>query len=179
MRKVGYVGAKRRNRFGKFGTMKMRASRQNGKRAVRSALAVLFLGAAAACAPISRNHGYVPPPEDLAQLTIGQDTRETVSEKIGAPLNTGLNREGAWYYISTRRQTFGLREQRILSRDIVALRFAESGRLENIERLELEDGRLVVLSARVTDPSVSEAGFLSQVFGNLGGVTASQYLEPN
>lgn len=157
--------------------MKMRMSGRNGKSCLRTTALVLTLCAVAACAPIKRNHGYVPPPDELAKVSIGQDTRETVAEKVGAPLNQGMNREGAWYYISSRRQTFGLRQEQILSREIVAIRFANSGRVENIERFGLEDGRLVTISARVTDPSVSEAGFLSQVFGNLGGPSADQFLE--
>lgn len=140
-----------------------------------AALAALLAG----CVPIPRNYGYVPPEEDLQQLAVGRDTRETVAEKVGTPLNYGMDRDDSWLYISSRTETFGLREPQVLSREIVAIRFSEAGRVENIERFDLRDGRVVTLSARVTDPAVSDLGLLRQIFGGLGTPQADQFLSPS
>lgn len=140
-------------------------------------LSVVALCAVLGCVPIPRNHGYVPTDEDLAKIAVGRDNRETVAESIGVPLNHGLEREDAWYYVSTRRQTVGPKAPEILTRNIVSIRFTSNGTVENIERFSLEDGRVVPISSRVTDPAVSDVGFLRQVFGNLGGITADQFLE--
>lgn len=140
-------------------------------------VAAILAATVSACAPIIQNHGYVPPDDELAQLTVGQDTRDSVAETIGAPLSQSLlDRDDAWYYIASRRQTLGLREPQILSRQIVAIRFTEAGTVENIERFGLEDGRIVTLSARVTDPSVSERGLLRQIFSNIGGPSPEDLL---
>ena len=53
------------------------------KPAIRT-LAIAALLAAAACTPVYKNHGYIPPAEDLAQIKVGVDTRDTVTETIGA-----------------------------------------------------------------------------------------------
>ena len=130
-----------------------------------------------ACTPIVRNHGYVPPEEELALIAVGKDTRDSVAEKVGMPLNHGVERDHAWYYVATRRETLGPRAPKIVERKIVAIRFSDSGTVENIERLGVEDGQVVVLTARVTDPSVSELGFVRQVFGNIGTPAASDLLQ--
>ena len=147
------------------------------QRGLHRITAILAVCAVVACAPIPSNHGYVPTDEDLAQITVGKDTRETVAEAIGAPLNHGFERDSSWLYISTRREMRGLANNKVMSREIVSIRFSESGRVENIERFGLEDGRVVTLSARVTDPAVSDVGFLRSVFGRLGGITADQFLQ--
>lgn len=49
-------------------------------------LALIFMGVAlTACSATFTNHGFVPPPEDLAQINIG-DSRETVQEIVGTPM---------------------------------------------------------------------------------------------
>ena len=45
--------------------------------------ALCLLGAG--CSAQYRNHGYVPSEEDLAEVVIGVDTRDSVAETLGAP----------------------------------------------------------------------------------------------
>lgn len=132
--------------------------------------------ALAGCSPIVRSHGYVPAPDQLAEVQVGTDTRDTVAEKIGLPMTRGMETDRAWYYISSERETFGPGRPRTTRRDIVAVRFTEDGRVENVERFDVDDGRVVVLTARVTDPSVSEIGLLRRIFGSVGGPTAEDFL---
>lgn len=130
----------------------------------------------AACAPIVREHGYVPADDQLAEVEVGQDTQDTVAQKIGLPMIRGIEESDAWYYVSSTRETFGPRKPRVTQRDIVAIRFTETGTVENIERFDEEDGRVVQLTSRVTDPSVSELGLLRRIFGNVGTPDAGDFL---
>lgn len=136
------------------------------------ALAVLLAG----CAPIVSRHGYVPTDEDLAGLTVGVDTRETVEAAIGKPTTAGLLSDSGWYYVESRFETRGWREPREIDRQVVAISFAPNGTVSNIERFGLERGRVVALSRRVTDSNVKGIGFLRQLMGNIGRVTAEQLL---
>lgn len=129
---------------------------------------VLTVAAAAGCTPIVRDHGYVPPEDLLAEVQVGQDTRDSVADKIGRPLHAGLGGSAAWYYIASTRETVGLFAPNVVERDIVAIRFTDAGAVENIERFDVSDGQVVRLTARVTDSSVSELGLLRQIFGNIG-----------
>jgi outer membrane protein assembly factor BamE (lipoprotein component of BamABCDE complex) len=129
-----------------------------------------------ACSPIVRSHGYVPADDQLAEITVGEDTRDTVAEKIGAPMTLGFESDRSWYYVASERRTLGLRAPQTTRRDIVAVRFGDAGTVQNVERFDEQDGRVVVLTARVTDPSVSELGILRRIFGNVGTPTAGDFL---
>ena len=76
-------------------------------RPLKWAIAAMALVLTVACTPIYRNHGYVPPETDLAQLVVGTDIRETVAAKVGRPSAAGLLNDTGWYYVQSRWQTVG------------------------------------------------------------------------
>lgn len=145
------------------------------RRAAGVAVCLAVVGTVSAgCSPIMRNHGYTPADDQLAEITVGKDTRDTVAEKIGQPFNIGVGDGHAWYYISSTDRTFGVFRPKTVRRDIVAIRFTKSDTVENIERFDVSDGRVVRLTARVTNSAVSEVGILRQIFGSVGTPNLSE-----
>lgn len=136
--------------------------------AIRSAVAIACLAAVWGCTPIFKNHGYVPPADELAEITVGQDTRETVSEAIGAPGASGVVQDSGYYYVASRVRHYGPKRPEVVSRELVAISFDQRGVVRNIERFGLEDGIVVPLERRVTDSGVQDKGFLRQLLGNIG-----------
>ena len=128
----------------------------------------------AACSPIMRYHGYAPTDADLATIVVGQDTRETVAQKIGQPGMGGVMEGSGWFYVQSDWRQRGWRAPEELNRQVVAISFDSRGRVANIERFGTERGEVVALSRRITDtgprPSV-----MSQVFRVLGQFTASSF----
>ncbi|PRX35015.1 Outer membrane protein assembly factor BamE, lipoprotein component of the BamABCDE complex [Meinhardsimonia xiamenensis] len=143
-------------------------------RAARAAVIGALIALVAACAPIVTRHGYVPTDEDLQDIVVGVDTRESVASAVGRPSAAGILSDSGWYYVESRFETRGWREPREVDRQVVAISFDDSGVVTNIERFGLERGRVVVLSRRVTDSNVKGIGFLQQLMGNIGRVTADQ-----
>ncbi len=137
------------------------------KPAIRT-LAIAALLAAAACTPVYKNHGYIPPAEDLAQIKVGVDTRDTVTETIGAPSLSGVVRDSGYYYVSSRVRHYGPKKPEVVERELVAISFDQRGVVSNIERFGLEDGLVIPLERRVTDSGVQDKGFLRQLLGNIG-----------
>ncbi len=135
---------------------------------VSRALVCVAVLTAAACAPVYKKHGYVPPPEDLAQIKVGVDTRDTVAEKVGAPGASGVLKDSGYYYVASRVRHYGPRRPEVVERQLVAVSFDQRGVVRNIERFGLDDGYVVVLDRRVTDSSVQDKGFLRQLLGNIG-----------
>lgn len=78
--------------------------------------------------------------------------------------------QGGYYYIATRMRHYGATEPRPVSRELVALSFDRGGRLRNIERFGLQDGRVVELERRITDNGLENRTFLRQLLGNLGRI---------
>jgi len=135
---------------------------------------VLALGLAA-CSATFNNHGYVPPPEDLAEVNIG-DSREAVIEAIGTPGSAGVMRDEAWFYTAYRVRNYAYRAPEITERQILALSFTDAGRVANIEEFGLEDGQIVQLSRRVTESSVREVTFLRSILQNFGRINVGEAL---
>jgi outer membrane protein assembly factor BamE (lipoprotein component of BamABCDE complex) len=86
-------------------------------------------------------------------------------------------RDEAWYYVSSNFITRGARAREEFFRQVVAISFDEDGVVKNIERFGLEDGMVVVLNRRVTDDNIEGVSFLGQLLGNVGNLTADQFLD--
>ena len=129
----------------------------------------------AACSATFNNHGYFPPPEDLAEVNIG-DSREAVAEAIGTPGSAGVMRDEAWFYTAYRVRNYAYRAPQITERQILAVSFDGQGRVSNIEDFGLEDGQIVQLSRRVTTSSVREISFLAQILSNFGRINVGDAL---
>ena len=138
------------------------------KRVARSIVAVTVVAMIAGCSAIYRDHGYVPTEEELAEVTVGVDTRDTVAQTIGAPTASGVLNDSGYYYVSSRFRHYGAASPRIVERQLVAISFTQSGVVQNVERYSLQDGRVIALNRRVTESSVSDKTFLRQLLGNLG-----------
>ncbi|HMO07246.1 MAG TPA: outer membrane protein assembly factor BamE [Paracoccaceae bacterium] len=133
--------------------------------------------ALAACAPIVRNHGYAPTEEDLALLSVGVDTRETVAQSVGRPSAAGLLNDTGWFYVQSRFEQRGPREAREVDRQVVAITFDDRGTVTNIERFGLAEGRVVPLSRRVTETNVRGMSFIRSLFQSFGRISAGQLLD--
>lgn len=131
----------------------------------------------AACSPVYRNHGYVPPDEDLALIEVGQSTVDSLPTLIGRPSTQGLLTGSGWYYVGSRWRHYGPLEPEEVSREVVAVSFTPDGVVSNVERFGLERGRVVTLSRRVTDTGVTEVSLIRQLLGNLGRFQAGDFVD--
>ncbi|WP_417239181.1 outer membrane protein assembly factor BamE [Celeribacter halophilus] len=143
----------------------------------KAVLGLTLILSLTACVAQFRNHGYVPSEEQLAQISVGVDTKETIKDEIGTPGTEGILDSSAWYYVRSQFRHLGAFEPKEVDRQVVAISFDAQGRVSNVERFGLEQGRVVVLSRRVTDDGVKGITFLQQLFGNLGNVSAEQLLQ--
>ena len=128
------------------------------------------------CSTIYKDHGYLPLDTDLKSVVIGKDSRNSITELLGSPSGSGVLEDGAIFYISTKIKNFLFYEPKVVSRDMIVVSFDEKDLVENVERFSLEDGRVVVLSRRVTSGPVKGPKILTQILGNLGNADAGTLL---
>ncbi len=129
-----------------------------------------------ACATIIRQHGYIPPQEDLQAIVVGVDTRDSVEATIGKPSTSGVLQEGGWFYIGSKVRHFGALKPKEVERQVLAIRFDEAGTVQNVERFGLERGQVVVLSRRVTETTVRDVTFIRQLIRNFGRIDLGEAL---
>jgi len=135
---------------------------------VRVAAIAVIVAGLSACSPILRSHGYAPNDEQLAEIVVGVDTRDSVAEAVGSPSVSGVMRDNAWYYVLSEWKTVGYRAPEVTDRQVVAISFDGNGTVSNIERFGLEDGRVIPLNRRVTESNVQGISFIQQLLGNIG-----------
>lgn len=145
----------------------MRITTPTRKMACQVVALGLFLSLAA-CSPQYRNHGYMPLEEDIEQIEVGQDTRESVADKVGVPTSAGVLDESGYYYVRTRTRSIGPLARTPIEREVLAISFSSNGVVQNIERFGLERGQVVPLSRRVTSSPAGNQSFIRQLLGNLG-----------
>ena len=139
----------------------------------------LVLVALSACTSIYRNHGYVPTDKDLAEVVVGESTQDDVGLAIGRPSSIGVLTGSGWFYVGSRFKQQGLRAPVEIDRQVVAITFDDAGVVENVERFGMEKGQVVVISRRVTDSNIKGVGFLRQLLGNIGNLSAADLLSDN
>ncbi|MCV6592217.1 MAG: outer membrane protein assembly factor BamE [Silicimonas sp.] len=146
----------------------------NGKR-IRAAAGLSGIVLMAGCATMTDRHGYMPDAELLAEVRVGQDTRETVDRLLGRPSTEGIVDQTGWYYVRSDYERVLWRAPVETDRQVLAISFDEADRVANIERFGLEAGRVVVLERRVTDSNTAGVSFLRQLFSNLGNFNPGQF----
>lgn len=119
----------------------------------------------------------MPTDEELAEVVVGVDTRDTVAETVGTPSSSGMLNDSGYYYVRSRIEHLGLREPRVIERQLVAISFSSNGVVENIERLELKDGQPVRFTRRVTETNVESSGLLRQLLGNFTNFNPEQFIQ--
>lgn len=145
------------------------------KHSVFALVAIVTL-ALSACSPVPGYHGYAPDDMQLADIEVGQDTRDDVAEKVGRPGVSGVMEGGAWYYVQSDWVEEGWRAPVEVKREVVAISFDGNDRVANIERFGLAEGEVVALSRRVTDTGPSGQSILRQLLSNFGQFNPAQAL---
>jgi outer membrane protein assembly factor BamE (lipoprotein component of BamABCDE complex) len=134
----------------------------------RLMLALAALLGAAACAPIKDTRGYMPEPEQVAQVVPGITTKDKVYDLFGSPSSMGTFDQKVWYYIEKKTQKRALGSEETTDQQVLAVEFDQSGTVTEVKRWGMKDGVAVTPVARVTETRGRELSFLQQIFGNLG-----------
>lgn len=144
----------------------------------RSTKLVVALGLAmsiSACTAQYRNHGYVPSEEELSQIKVGVDTRDSVTELVGTPGSAGVLENSGYYYVQSRVRHFAWQKPEVIDRQVVAISFTNAGKVENVGRYTLQDGNVVPLARRITRNG-QDVSFIRKLLSNIGSFSAGDFI---
>ena len=141
------------------------------KTAAGMALAALLV---AGCAKDIEPRGNLPPPESLAKLAPGEQTRQDVQGILGTPATTAIFDDENWYYISAHTTQYAFYPNHELDRTVYVVTFDSRGILSTVRRLSLDDGQQVAINQRSTPTKGREVGLLEQLLGNVGRIGSGQ-----
>jgi len=154
---------------------------QKRKLVGRLALACAAFAVLSACTATRDFHGYVPDqafPEDVKPDV---DTRSTVLARLGTPSTTSLfdasaqvisppGKEKLWVYMSSTRELLAFYYPKVVQRSIIAIQFDDDDVVSDVLIYDVDDGRVVDYSSRITPTRGRELGILEQLFGTLGSL---------
>ena len=114
---------------------------------LRLALSVLgLIVVVGACSPRAQTRGNLPDPELVAQLKVGDISRDEVAEVLGSPSSVTSFGDEVWFYISEKTETLAWLEPEIKTRQVLALHFGKDGILKKIETAGLDEAKKIVSS---------------------------------
>lgn len=139
----------------------------------RAAFAGALMLAGTACAPDIDHRGYLPRQQDLQQLRVGMSKAE-VESILGSPSTTAtINTAGdSYYYVSSVVKQKPITGAEVTERQVIAVRFDFTDRVQNFAHYGLEDGRVVNFIDRETPTVGREESIVREFFGNLGKYAA-------
>lgn len=146
------------------------------RKTARIAGFVAVIAVAAGCTRIDRYHGFIPPEEEIAEIQLGQTTKDELISRFGPPLSERALENNAIYYASSQFRHYGPFAPEEIDRQVLAIDFDSADRVRNVSRYTLQDGRVVVLDRRVTDDGINDVTFLNQLLGSFGRIDAGQFL---
>tara|TARA_R110000868_G_scaffold29889_10_gene111066 strand:- start:5591 stop:6076 length:486 start_codon:yes stop_codon:yes gene_type:complete len=137
--------------------------------ALRALLATgITVGFLSACSPTLTNHGNIPDAEIIKSIRIGTSNRDQIQAMLGTPSAVATFDKEAWYYIGSRVSQIAFWEPDLLERQVLVIRFDKQGVVEQLERLDKQDGRDVQIVDRKTPTRGKELTVLEQLLGNVG-----------
>ena len=121
------------------------------------------------CVPVENQRGYVPDQQALASIQIGMDTKATVSRKLGDPSTAATFGNDVWYYMSAHVEQAAFFAPRATERNILAVEFSKDGKVADLHKYTLADGRVVDFVSRETPTRGRELTLLQQIFNAVPG----------
>lgn len=121
-----------------------------------------------ACSPNLNTHGNIPDAEIIKSIRIGKSNRDQVSAMLGTPSAVATFNKEAWYYVGSRTSQIAFWEPDLLERKVLVIRFDKKGIVQQVERLDKQDGRDVQIVDRKTPTRGKELTVLEQLLGNVG-----------
>jgi len=138
---------------------------------------VIFLLGGFSCSQQFRNHGYIPSEEELSIVSVSEDDKDSVVQKLGTPSIGGVLDDGNIYFVQTKVLKNSIRASKPVDRQVLVLSFDENSRLDNIQKFGLEKGKIVILEYRTTPSGLKNMSFLFRLFQNVGGPSAESLLQ--
>ena len=121
------------------------------------------------CVPVENQRGYVPDQQQVSSIQVGMDTKDTVSKKLGDPSTAATFGNDVWYYMSAHVEQNAFFAPRATERNILAVEFTKDGKVADLHKYTLADGRIVDFVSRETPTRGRELSLLQQIFNAVPG----------
>lgn len=124
--------------------------------------------------PIQSYHGYIADEAQPKDMEPGVDTRSSVLARLGSPSTKSIFDENTWFYVTSQHERLAFQRGGVAERTIVAVRFGEDDKVEDILTYDVDDGQVINFAQRETPTLGRELSLLEQLLGSVGNVALPQ-----
>lgn len=127
-----------------------------------------FVLALSACTPTVANRGNMVDPDKLAEIKVGETTREQVVSTLGSPTQIGTFDENVWYYFGRSTEQYSFLDPKVVKQQALEVHFNEEGVVTRLNQLDPKEAQNISPVARRTPTYGHETTWIEQLVGNLG-----------
>lgn len=133
-------------------------------------LLALLCAGLAACAPRQDYRGAQIDEDRLKEVKVGVSTEPQVNAALGSPSTTSTFPQWGtiWYYISSETEAVAFLAPELIDQQVLAISFGKDGKVAEIKRYGMKDGRQVAFVDRETPTKGKDITVLEQLLGNFG-----------
>lgn len=135
-----------------------------------SAALILALGA---CEPTVANRGHLIDPDKMAEIKVGESTRENVATILGTPSQISTFDENVWYYFGRNTKQYSFLDPEIVKQQAVEVRFNDEGLVIEFKTLDPKLAEDISPVSRKTPTYGHETTVFEQLLGNIGHATGN------
>jgi outer membrane protein assembly factor BamE (lipoprotein component of BamABCDE complex) len=146
-----------------------------------SAVVFALLGVSA-CTPVNSFQGFQAIDHSPSEIKAGEDTRATVTARLGSPTAVSTFDKNTWYYMSQVTGRTAFYHPHVNKRDVVAITFRPSDdQVIAVNTYTLKDGRVIAYNGRETPTRGRSITVLEQIIGSISaaGALPQQDVNPN
>jgi len=132
----------------------------------------LYLGA---CSPIHHIRGNLPTDEVLAQIKIGQQTREQVRAILGPPTIQQQFRGDGWYYVGERTKNVAFFLPEIIERKVIFITFDAKDVVQSIDMRDATEETVVTIVERKTPTLGRDPSLFKELFSTFGKIDQGKH----
>ncbi len=129
-------------------------------------LLLIFLNACSTDVFLVHN-GNMPADDKIAQIKTGL-SQEEVEDILGSPSMVSTLNKNEWLYMSSTVKKIAFLTPKVIDRDVLTIRFDNSGTVSEISRLSEADGKSLKIDTDQTQSGGHNPGFFKKYFGGVG-----------
>ena len=129
---------------------------------------MVFLIMLQSCSNKTITTGNLPDPDLVANIEVGQVSKNEVLELLGSPSTKATFNDNDWYYVSEKISSRAFFHPETLKRKVLIIQFDKREIVKKITQLSLKDGEKIEMVDRITPTAGKEMTILKQIFGNVG-----------
>lgn len=120
------------------------------------------------CAERITTHGQIIKTKNVQRIVKGTHNKEDVQYLLGSPSAVGTFNKNTWYYLTEKKVSKPLKDDKIIERRIVTITFDKNGIVKTIDDKTTTNIPQMTFNEKITPTYGQKLGIIDQMIENIG-----------